>query len=141
MALTFLFLVFFSCSTPTTWRSEQIEARSREHRATRFLYRPDDPMANVNVQILQGSYGVRFSLHLLSRPLLPAERQLGQMEITLGIKDKNEQIRVQRVEGGQVLVLPEPTGKYLLNLLLQGESLELKLPRYQTIIPPIDVDI
>jgi hypothetical protein len=136
--LILLFLVFTFCSKPPLWRAEKIKAKSKEHQALRYLYIPTKPNARFQVQIVKAEYGVRFSLHLLSLPTSENRRWTDKVKINIETEDARQDFLAERLEGGQVILMPEQKGAFLLALLQQGEPLSITLPGYQISIPPID---
>ncbi len=137
-ACAFLFLVFFSCSTPPKWLQEDIEARSKEQRAERYFYAPEDLTTRANVQILKGEYGTRFSLHLLSRPAKASPNEQDKVPVNVTVENDTQTYLAHLMKGGQVLLFNEKDGAWLLRLLKNGKSVQLSLSGYRITLPPIE---
>ena len=90
----------------------------------------------MHLEFLQGSYGIILYLTTRSVPFAPLLQEDSKSTVIMQIGTFEECLIVERLEGGQKLLLPEPLVEQIISALRAGTSIFFKTGRYQLTVSP-----
>lgn len=93
--------------------------------AMRLICPPANICEHIEVEVLQGVYGRKTSIHLLAGQAPSLSTDLSRSRVILSNQHEKRSYIVQRMAGGQSLLLPAEAEAFLFASLLEGEDIRI----------------
>lgn len=119
---------FVSCTHSTSWTLYELKGRTSTSVTLQYL--PKDDLKGVQLQLIQGEFGIVAYVNVTSREILPLKENEKYSRVTLLIDQKPHPFSALRMEGNQRLLLPEEATKLLLEALHSEQTVAIALQGY-----------
>ncbi len=127
----FLFILLSSCHhASTNWQIDRMTAGTAEHNSTRLSYKTRDKVSGIDLEFLKTKLSLHAYLNVHSVPI--PENAKGFLIIDGACRPLEAHVR----KGGQRILLSDSTCDLLIQSLLAGKSVEIRLSSYHTTFSP-----
>ncbi|NGX27368.1 MAG: hypothetical protein K940chlam6_01302 [Chlamydiae bacterium] len=127
-------LLLSSCQRHSQWQCHHINEKTAK--ATRVLYRSEDPVQGIDVEMIQADGELATYLQVHSQPLLPSEEDPEKTEVTITTAQSEMTFLAPFHRGAQRVRLSEELQTQLISILKEGNPITLELTGYRETIDP-----
>lgn len=130
-------LFLSSCqSTIREWHEDCVVTPNASYNSKRLYLPPEPPLCNIEVELVLSESDSRFYINTLSIPFSHLSDDVSKTIITFGVGDLFQEFIVDRLLGGQRLLLSPEASAFVIDALVNNQCVCLKVGRYQADIVP-----
>lgn len=130
-----LFFLLISCNSPPCqqWRYDAVITGCRAYNSVQLTLPPAD-LKSISVDLVHGVNGTRMYINTLSIPFPCDSGKPEKIYLNYKIDSVWCGIEVDRLQGGQRLLLPEFAVQHFIEALLKNKSIQINVERYDVTI-------
>ena len=130
-----LFLFLFSCQPlRPKWELEKTVTRRSNFNSGVLFFPAEECFTHLEFELAKTQSGVRAYINTFFSPIASTEDH--QVEVSVATETDKYCFFADILKGGQRLLLPDEARDMIIELLLNDETITIKVDRYQQRIPP-----
>ncbi len=135
--LSFFFILsLFSCNRPCKWSYQEVHTKCLCYNSASLHSICCTPVNGIRLEFLKGSCGIRTTIAVECREILPAKENPDYAPITVQIGEEFHYWMGKRLAGNQRLILSEEDSLLLVNALCNNIPVKIYLTSYFEEISP-----